>query len=225
METVRFYFSFRSPYAWFAFRRIEEALAGLPVEMEYIPCFPPRDYKNPRSNPAKGAYMDVDVARIAGAYGLRPNWPKPFDADWIPPHTAYLFAQDQGRGREFALAAYALRFEQGRDIGTDEAVGEAARACGLDPEATIRAAGDPALRKRVMEGMANRPEDGVFGVPFFVYRGQAFWGNDRIDWLVRAIREQLGEPVPDLEADPLAPACDFGETQAPEATPRRRAGS
>ena len=28
----------------------------------------------------------------------------------------------------------------------------------------------------------------MFGVPLFVYRGEPFWGNDRIEWLVRAIR-------------------------------------
>ena len=30
--------------------------------------------------------------------------------------------------------------------------------------------------------------DGVFGFPFFLFRGQRFWGNDRIEWLVRAIQ-------------------------------------
>jgi 2-hydroxychromene-2-carboxylate isomerase len=30
--------------------------------------------------------------------------------------------------------------------------------------------------------------DGVFGFPFFVFRGQHFWGNDRIELLAEAIR-------------------------------------
>jgi hypothetical protein len=32
--------------------------------------------------------------------------------------------------------------------------------------------------------------DGVFGFPFFVYAGQKFWGNDRVEWLVRAIQQK-----------------------------------
>jgi 2-hydroxychromene-2-carboxylate isomerase len=42
-------------------------------------------------------------------------------------------------------------------------------------------------------------------VPYFVYRGETFWGNDRIDWLVRAIRRAHGMPVVDLSRDVLAP--------------------
>ena len=35
--------------------------------------------------------------------------------------------------------------------------------------------------------------DGVFGIPFFIYQGQMFWGNDRIEWLVREIQLQTGK--------------------------------
>jgi 2-hydroxychromene-2-carboxylate isomerase len=210
METIRFYFSFRSPYAWFAFHRIEAALSGLPVTVEYVPCFPPEDYQgDPRANPAKTAYIDADVARIAEAYGLGLRWPKPFDADWIRPHAAYLFTEDQRRGRAFGLAAYGLRFSEGRDIGADDVMAEAARRTGVDPEAAVRAADDAALHGRVMHGMGGGREDGLFGVPFFVYRGQTFWGNDRIEWLVRAIKQDIGKPVPNLRSDSLAPPCGW----------------
>ena len=35
---------------------------------------------------------------------------------------------------------------------------------------------------------AEAEADGAFGVPFLIYKGENFWGNDRIEWLVRAIR-------------------------------------
>ena len=31
-------------------------------------------------------------------------------------------------------------------------------------------------------------EDRVFGVPFFVVDGERFWGNDRIEFLLDAVR-------------------------------------
>jgi len=39
----------------------------------------------------------------------------------------------------------------------------------------------------------------------FVFRGETFWGNDRIDWLVRAIRKTRGLPVVDLRGNMNAP--------------------
>jgi 2-hydroxychromene-2-carboxylate isomerase len=207
IETVRFYFSFRSPFAWFAFRRVEDALAGLPVTLHYIPIFPPKDYPDPLADPSRGQYIDADATRFAKAYGLEFRMPDPFDTDWLRPNAAYLFAEDHGRGREFALGLFSLRFSEGRDVGTDEAIAEAARVTALDAEAAVRAAADPAFQKRVMRGFVLARQDGLFGVPFFVYRGEKFWGNDRIEWLRRQIESDMGKPVPDLTSNPLAPVC------------------
>ena len=45
--SIRFYFSFRSPYAWLATERIEAELAGLDVTIERVPIFPtPSDFPN-----------------------------------------------------------------------------------------------------------------------------------------------------------------------------------
>jgi 2-hydroxychromene-2-carboxylate isomerase len=208
METVRFYFSFRSAYAWLAFHRIEDALAGLPVVLEYIPVLPPKDFPgDPRKNPAKSLYMDADVARIARAYGLKVACPDPCDGDWIRSHAAYIFAADGGCGRDFALAMFALRFCEGRNIGTDEAIADAARGAELDAKAATAAAADLVFHARMLEGMRRGEQDRLFGVPFFVYRAEKFWGNDRIEWLRRAIESDAGNAVADLKSNPLASPC------------------
>ncbi len=46
MDHVRFYFSFRSPYAWLAFHQAPPALRELPVELKLVPVFPPPDFPN-----------------------------------------------------------------------------------------------------------------------------------------------------------------------------------
>ncbi|MCZ6718402.1 MAG: DsbA family protein [Gammaproteobacteria bacterium] len=205
MDTVRFYFSFRSPYSWLSFYRMNRVIPRLPLEFEFIPCFPPKEFDaDPRANPAKGEYITADVARFAEAYGLPLRWPRPFDTDWVRPHAAFVYAQDQGLGREFGLATHAARFSEGRDIGTDDAIGNIASSCGLNPAATVRAAGERAIHKRVLKGMEQSREDGLFGVPFFVYRGQSFMGNDRIEWLLRTIHRDLGKLLPDMQDDPFA---------------------
>jgi 2-hydroxychromene-2-carboxylate isomerase len=205
METIRFYFSFRSPYAWFAFHRIRPAIQGLPVQLQCIPVFPPKDFPNdPVAIPAKLSYIVADVERIARAYGLAMQWPREVDTNWMRPHAAYLFAEKREKGDAFALAAYAARYSEGRDLGADDTLTRVASACGLDPRGTVRAADDPALHRRVSEGIKAAFDGGLFGVPTFIYRGETFWGNDRIDWLLRRIREDLGRSVPDLREDPLA---------------------
>lgn len=208
-EPIRFYFSFRSPYSWLAILRIEAALAPYPVALQYIPVFPPPDYKNdPTSVPNKLAYIRVDMARIAEAYGIATT--KNFssvDTNWVRPHAAFLYAQEQGKGREFARSLYDARFMRGADITSDAVMSEVASAQGLDPAALIAAANDePGFQTRVVLGMIQgAQEDAIFGVPLFVFRGERFWGNDRIDWLVRSIRRAQGLPLVDLSRDMSLP--------------------
>ena len=202
-DQVRFYFSFRSPYSWLAFLRIGPALAKLPVELDVIPVFPPPDFPNdPTAVPAKAAYITRDVQRIADAYGLEVKLPDKLDTDWIRPHAAFLFAKDAGKGDAFAKALFAARWQQGLDVGENAVMTNAARATGVDPDGLVAAADDEPMHKRVWTGMMQAAgEDGIFGVPYFAYRGETFWGNDRIEWLVRAIRRAHGMPVVDLRSD------------------------
>lgn len=202
MRTVRFYFSFRSPYAWLAFRALPEALRGLPVEVQWIPVFPPPEYLNdPAAVPAKLEYIvEHDLPRLAEGYGLELSpVAAPFDTDWIRPHSMWLYADDQGAGEAFGREAFAARFSRGEDLGDTKVQAEIARACGLDPEAAVAAGVDPELHQRIQQGFVQGFKDGIFGVPLFVYEGERFWGHDRISWLVRAIRRDAGLEVAPIE--------------------------
>jgi 2-hydroxychromene-2-carboxylate isomerase len=205
-EPIRFYFSFRSPYSWLAQLRVEAALAPYPVELQYLPVFPPPNFPNdPAAVPSKLKYIGQDIARIAEAYGIVAKPPSALDCDWMRPHAAFVYAADQGKARDFALGMYAARFVHDRDVGEDAVIADVARSLGLDGDAAVRAAGDKEHQTRVFQGMMKgATEDDIFGVPLFVFRGERFWGNDRIEWLLRSIRRAYGMPVPDLRAELLA---------------------
>jgi 2-hydroxychromene-2-carboxylate isomerase len=190
METVRFYWSFRSPYSWIAFHLAEPALEGLGVTLQHIPVFPPPDYRNdPTAIPAKVEYMAKhDLPRLAKRYGLHFTAPAGPDVEWIKPHAMWCYAASQGRAKEFGEAVFAARWSHGLDLGDPAVLADAARQARLDPEATVAAGDDEHWQTAVMEGMLGSVNDGVFGVPMFVYRGERFWGHDRLDFLVDAIR-------------------------------------
>jgi len=201
---IRFYFSFRSPYAWLGFHRISRLLRDRPLEIEYIPLVPPREFVEKKEiSPKKQAYIAEDVKRFAAAYGLPLRWPSPFDTVWERPHAAYLYAQDRGAGPALGMAAYKTRFSEGRDISDVSVLRDLARRTGIDEERLLEATDDPLLHARLKEGAAQAQADGVFGVPFFVYRGRHYWGNDRIEWLLRDIQRDAGRGVVDLTEDPF----------------------
>jgi 2-hydroxychromene-2-carboxylate isomerase len=206
-NTIRLYFSFRSPYSWLAVFRAPATLGPTGLSIEYIPVFPPPDFPNdPARVPAKLEYIREDIERQARAYGLVAAPLAKLDCEWIKPHAAFMYALDQARGHEFALEVFAARFSRSQDIGDDTVIAQCATNAGLDPAATVAAQSERSLQERVFLGMIRGvQEDAIFGVPLFVYKGERFWGNDRIEWLLRSLDQQRGISVPDLQADLGAP--------------------
>ena len=193
---LSFYFSFRSPYAWLAFYRLSKIALILPVPIDYIPLFPPKPVTDDSiGNPNKSAYVTEDINRFANAYKLDLQWPKPFDTDWKRPHASFLYALDQGRAIEFGLAAFMARFSAGKDIGQDDTLAGVAEQCGLQPDSIIQSADDSFFQRRVMKGAIRGQREGIFGVPFFIYCESRYWGNDRLEWLLRDIITQSGIEV------------------------------
>ena len=186
---VKFYFAYNSPYAFLANTRIEGELAPLRTTLDYKPVYSPRaggggpDFSSPRMR-----YLLEDVGRIAKAYGLELK-PGPF-ADSAKACRGFLFAKAVGAGKAYHDLVYGARWLEGKDIGDGETLAAIADRSGLDGAAFREAIGEDGPYGQELSRCNSEAEaDGVFGFPFFVYAGQKFWGNDRIEWLVRANRE------------------------------------
>src|SRR5262245_33042311 len=189
-QSVRFYFSFRSPYAWLAAERLEAELGDLGVPIERLPIYPtPEVFPNdPAAMPDKIAYTVQDILRLTRERGLTVRFPPPGDPDWALSHAAFLAAQQQGAGHRFMLEAFRKRFCEGLDLGDDGVIADAARAADLDPDPILAAAHSPVLRAEAATAWRRAVErDRIFGVPSFVYAGKLYWGQDRMHFLRSAV--------------------------------------
>ena len=187
-QTVKFYFAYNSPFAFLANTHITHDLAPFAVTVEYKPVYSPRRGGGPDPNAPRIKYMQEDVRRFADAYGLRLN-PGPL-ADSKKACLGFLFAQERGRGTAYHDGVYTARWLNGKDIGQDEVLAEIAERSGLNRAAFLAALHDARYEAVLTQSNTDAETDGVFGFPFFVFAGQKFWGNDRVEWLVRALRQK-----------------------------------
>jgi 2-hydroxychromene-2-carboxylate isomerase len=193
--SIRFYFSFRSPYAWLAAERLDSELGDLGVPIERIPIFPtPETFPNdPSALPEKQAYLIQDIPRLAREQGLKVHFPSSSDTDWALSHAAFLGAQRHGAGQRFMVEVFRKRFCEGLDLGEDAVVADAASKAGLDPEMILSAGHSGELRAEVSAGWGSAVEhDRIFGVPSFVYAGKLYWGQDRMHFLRSAVVRKAG---------------------------------
>ncbi len=204
-DTIRFYFSFRSPYSCLGLFRFYHFLPKLGVQYQLIPLVPPKEFtEKPIAAPDKLQYIITDVARIFKAYGLPIKMPDPFDVDWGIPHTAFVYADQQNKGLKFAYQAYMARYCEGKNLAEESALIEIAVKCELDPDALLSALTQRKFQKELLRSRRTMTEDAIFGVPTFVYHDDKYWGNDRFDWLVRQVYQDQGKTVTDLSIDPMS---------------------
>jgi len=194
-QSIRFYFSFRSPYAWLAAERLDEELVDLGVPIERLPIYPTPDVfpNDPAAMPDKIAYTVQDILRLTRERGLTVRFPPPGDPDWALSHAAFLAAQRHRVAHRFMLEVFRKRFCHGLDLGDDRVIADAACAAGVEPEAILAAAHSEELRAEAAAGWRRAVErDRIFGVPSFVYAGKLYWGQDRMHFLRSAVIRKSG---------------------------------
>lgn len=199
-KTACCYVSLRSPYSWIAFRQLAERFPDLAERLEYIPFWEPdaataallqelggvSPYA-PMSR-AKHLYILQDIKRLVTKLGYPMVWPIDRDPWWDLPHLAYLAAQRQGRGWDYLDAAYRARWERGQDICSLPVIRGLADSLGMDAELLASAPDNPELRASGAAALMRAYRNGVFGVPFFTYGHEKFWGIDRLNDFAERLR-------------------------------------
>ena len=104
-------------------------------------------------------------------------------AAWI------LAAQEQGVAPALALTGAVGRaiWEQERDVAAGSTLMEIAGELGLDAVALARRAASAEIVARYKALTQEAIDRQVFGAPTYIYRDELFWGQDRLDFLDRAL--------------------------------------
>jgi 2-hydroxychromene-2-carboxylate isomerase len=193
-KPVDFYFEFSSPYGYIAAelaedfeRRIGRPLAWRPILLG--PVFKVTGGSPLTEIPVKGEYSKRDFSRSARLHKVPYNHPAKFPIGTVAALRAFYWASDTdpARARALAKALYRAYFVDGVDISAPAAVLDIAASVGIDRAALAAALDDPAVKERAKREVEGAIAAGVFGSPFFVVDGEAFWGSDRMpmveDWI------------------------------------------
>jgi 2-hydroxychromene-2-carboxylate isomerase len=206
---VDVFWSFRSPYSYLATPRLVRLAAEYDVDIDVRVVLPiavriPGFFDT--VNPLWPPYLVRDTMRIAEYEGIPYGWPRPdpivqdFATRKVAPEQPYIHrltrlgvaARERGRG--LAFVAEVSRIIWGGDVeGWHEGshLADAAARAGLvlgELDATIAA--DPGRHDAVIaENQRVLEAAGHWGVPTMVFRGEPFFGQDRIDLLLWRLRQ------------------------------------
>ena len=192
-EIVKMYSDYKSPYAWLAFDPVFELESKYDIQVKWRPFQLRIKGSGQRSvySEYKVKYSYMDARRTANERGDRKIIRGPLKIfETSPALIGGLFAEKQGRLLEYSRRVYELFFR--RELAVDEvdAIERFIESLGMSG-ADYRVYFDGDGRREYEEAQQESQQDQIFGVPICVFRGEQFWGNDRVSMLERRL-EQAG---------------------------------
>jgi 2-hydroxychromene-2-carboxylate isomerase len=192
-EILKMYSDYKSPYAWIAFDPVFDLEKKFNVQVKWRPFQLRIKGSGQRSvySEYKVKYSYMDVRRSANERGDKKIIRGPLKIyDTLPALIGGLFAEKQGRLVEYSRQVYELFFKRELAIDEPDAMQrfiESMGMSGADYRAYLEGDGQREYEAAQLESQG----DQVFGVPICIFRGEQFWGNDRVPMLERRL-EQAG---------------------------------
>lgn len=197
---VTYFFSFLSPWAYIGHDYFHKELGKAGVEILYRPINVPGAFDASgtpalgKRHPTRQNYRTVELQRWRDKRGLEFNlWPDhwPFPAA-TGDRMIIAIVEADGDPSAFMRIVFKGVWEEGKNLGDEAELIHAADAAGLDGERVLKQANLDETGAIYERNTKDAVETGVFGVPAYIYQGEYFWGQDRIDLLVDAINSGRG---------------------------------
>lgn len=196
MKTIHYYMVPASPWTYLGHERLVDIAGRHKARIEVRPfdlatrVFPVSGgLPLPKRAPQRQAYRLIELERWSKFLGLELNLhPKHFPVDGEDASRLIIVAgQRHGEEAGVRMAGALLRavWAQERDIADPATLSAIGDECGFDGAALLAARGDAAqdYERYTADALAA----GVFGAPWYQYGSQPFWGQDRLDFLDRAL--------------------------------------
>jgi 2-hydroxychromene-2-carboxylate isomerase len=189
-EELKMYSDYKSPYAWLAFDPVFGLEDKYAVRVKWIPFQLRLKGSGQRSlySEYKVKYSYMDARRTANARGDKKMIRGPLKIyDTTPALIGGLFAEKHGKLIEYSRKVYELFFNRELAVDEAEAVGSLIGSMGLSAH-EYRAYAGGAGKVDYEAAQQQAAADHIFGVPICVFRGEPFWGNDRVPMLERRLQ-------------------------------------
>lgn len=209
--SIDVFWSFRSPWSYLATPRLVDWQRRYALDVRFRPVLPlairkPEFFDN--LNPLWFSYFLTDVTRVARYLELPLEWPQPDPVasrqrdDGRPDYSVEqpyihrltrlgVLAEEAGHGIEFANEVASLIWGGAKDWHQGGHLAGAAERAGLDlKDMDARAESEAGRLDRVIaRNLEDHEKAGHWGVPTCAFRGEPFFGQDRLDVLLWRLRQ------------------------------------
>ena len=198
MSEIDFWFSIGSTYTYLSVNRLADVIKKENVKFNWYPFSVRKimmDMDNipftPPSKKIKSDYMWRDIERRAKFYGFFAKVPAPYPLkEFDLANQIAVLGMKEGWGVEYVTLTYKKWFQQGKEPAIDLNLSEVINELNLDKDEIITNSKSANIKNQYLQNTENAYKAGVFGSPTFIYKGEVFWGDDRLEDCIKWINSQ-----------------------------------
>jgi len=197
MKRIEYYFWINSDWAYLGAERLEALAQRQQAVIDYMPVDLPLVYSQTgglllsQRAPERQAYREAELQRWCIRLGVAINaTPKYMCPNGDLASCMVIAAKRRGwAAGKLSQAILHAGWVAQQDISSPDTLLEVARAVCLDGDVLLAEAATQSVRDEYLLYTNQAIAAGVFGSPSYVYRGELFWGQDRLDFLEAALAE------------------------------------
>jgi 2-hydroxychromene-2-carboxylate isomerase len=193
-KTLEFHFDFASPTTYLAYTQVARIAQETGATLVWHPMllggvFKATGNASPVSVPAKGRWMNGDIARWARRWGvpfeMNPHFP--INTLTLMRGACGLQTRQSGDFRRYVDAVFHAMWVAPRNLGDPGELAAVLTQAGFDAAAFMALVGDPAVKADLVARTDASVARGAFGAPTFFVGEQMFFGQDRLDFVREAL--------------------------------------
>ena len=199
-KTIDYYDSMSSPWTYLGHKRFEQLCERFGLTIRHKPMDLLKVWSVSGGLPLKQraaqrqAYRHVELKRWSELLGIPCNLEPAFHpvADR---RACYMVIAAMQKKLDWSALTHAMLsavWVEDRNIADHDTLVKIADECGMDGKALLAATDEKAVQDEYQANTDEAMRIGVFGAPGYVFDGELFWGQDRLQMLEWRLTQKLG---------------------------------
>lgn len=194
-DHIDYFYTCTSPFTWFGHEKFVAVAKKHKKEINYKPVNLMEVWKvsggvaPPQRPPMRQRYRLIELQRIGHYLGYSVNpQPDSFPANPERADCCCILLAQQGKDPgPFLLSVGEALWSHDRQIADESILAELLDKAGFKGAEIVEQSKDPAIAEVRSNNSQEAISIDVVGAPAYVYEGESFWGQDRVEYLDRMI--------------------------------------
>ena len=185
-----FFFDFISPYSYLAHKQIRKLEKENNIKINYKPILLGGLHKLAGVTaaafiPSKTKYMIRDCKMIAEKHNIKFKFNTNFPINSLTLMRGVFLAQDKKKLDQYVDFFFNAYWEDGLNLNNDKILNSILTSLNIDFNEFHSITSDQKIKNKLIDETNDAYNKGVFGAPSFIVNNKLFWGQDRLEFVLK----------------------------------------